>query len=97
MRGLLVVTVVELPTATANWSSEPLEKSRLVSSDWSLSALPPKADIRQRNEHVCLVPQAEVDRIVWLLSSIARPSAIAAGSCLPERNDRESSIVHRVR
>ena len=30
-------------------------KSRLVSSGWSLSALPPKADIRQRIEHVCFV------------------------------------------
>ena len=31
-------------------------KSRLVSSGWSLSALPPKADIRQRIEHVYFVP-----------------------------------------
>jgi hypothetical protein len=31
-------------------------KSRLVSSGWSMSALPPKADIRQRIEHVCFVP-----------------------------------------
>jgi hypothetical protein len=31
-------------------------KSRLVSSGWSMSALPPEADIRQRIEHVCLVP-----------------------------------------
>ena len=35
-------------------------KSRLVSSGWSLSALPPKADIRQRIEHVCFVPRADV-------------------------------------
>jgi hypothetical protein len=27
-----------------------------VGSGWSLSALPPKADIRQRIEHVCFVP-----------------------------------------
>jgi hypothetical protein len=33
-----------------------LDKSRLVSSGWSMSALPPKADIRQRYEHVCFVP-----------------------------------------
>jgi hypothetical protein len=32
----------------------------LVSSGWSLSALPPKADIRQRIEHVCFVPQADM-------------------------------------
>jgi hypothetical protein len=31
-------------------------KSRLASSGWSMSALPPKADIRQRIEHVCFVP-----------------------------------------
>jgi L,D-transpeptidase catalytic domain len=31
-------------------------KSRSVSSGWSMSALPPKTDIRQRIEHVCLVP-----------------------------------------
>jgi hypothetical protein len=35
-------------------------KSRLVSSGWSLSALPPKADIRQRIEHVCFVPLADI-------------------------------------
>ena len=32
----------------------------LVSSGWSLSALPPKADIRQRIEHVCFVPNADL-------------------------------------
>ena len=31
-------------------------KSRLVSSGWSMSALLPKTDIRQRFEHVCFVP-----------------------------------------
>ena len=35
-------------------------KSRLVSSGWSLAALPPKADIRQRIEHVCFVPIADM-------------------------------------
>ena len=34
-------------------------KSRLVSSGWSLSTLPPKAGIRQRIEHVCFVPEAD--------------------------------------
>jgi hypothetical protein len=29
---------------------------------WSMSALPPKADIRQRIEHVCFVPQADILR-----------------------------------
>ena len=38
-------------------------KSRLVSSGWSLSALPPKADIRQRIEHVCFVPIATFARL----------------------------------
>ena len=35
-------------------------KSRLVSSGWSVSALPPEADIRQRIEHVCFVPKAVI-------------------------------------
>jgi hypothetical protein len=46
---------------TARFSLGPCtHKSRLVSSGWSLSALPPKADIRQRIEHVCFVPEAVV-------------------------------------
>jgi hypothetical protein len=35
-------------------------KSRLVSSGWSMSALPPKADIRERIQYVCFVPQADM-------------------------------------
>jgi hypothetical protein len=35
-------------------------KSRLVGSGWSMSALPPKADIRQRIEHVCFVPATDI-------------------------------------
>jgi hypothetical protein len=35
-------------------------KSRLVGSGWSLSALPPKADICQRIEHVYSVPPADI-------------------------------------
>jgi hypothetical protein len=35
-------------------------KSRLVSSGWSMSALPPKANIRQRIEHVCFVPGTDI-------------------------------------
>jgi hypothetical protein len=35
-------------------------KSRLEGSGWSLSALPSKADIRQRIEHVCFVPLADI-------------------------------------
>jgi hypothetical protein len=38
-------------------------KSRLVSSGWSLSALPPKGDIRQRIEHVRFVPIADISRV----------------------------------
>ena len=34
-------------------------KSKLISSGWSMSALPPRADIRQRVEHVCFVPKAD--------------------------------------
>ena len=37
-------------------------KSRLVSSGRSMSALPPKADIRQRIEHVCFVPTTDIGR-----------------------------------
>jgi hypothetical protein len=41
-------------------SSRPCtHKSRLVSC-WSMSALAPKADIRQRIEHVCFVPKADI-------------------------------------
>jgi hypothetical protein len=36
-------------------------KSRLVSGGLSMSALPPKADIRQRIEHVCFVPLADTE------------------------------------
>ena len=35
-------------------------KSTLASSGWSMSALPPEADIRQRIEHVCFVPIADM-------------------------------------
>jgi hypothetical protein len=35
-------------------------KSSLVSGGWSMSALPPEADIRQRIEHVCFVPLADI-------------------------------------
>ena len=33
-------------------------KSRLVSSGWSRSALPPEADIRRGIKHVCFVPES---------------------------------------
>jgi hypothetical protein len=43
------------------WSARPwTHKSRLVSSGWSMSALPTKADIRQRIEYVCFVPTADL-------------------------------------
>jgi hypothetical protein len=31
-----------------------------IGSGWSMSALPPKADIRQRIEHVCFVPLTDI-------------------------------------
>jgi hypothetical protein len=31
-----------------------------ICSGWFMSALPPKADIRQRIEHVCFVPEADM-------------------------------------
>ena len=37
-------------------------KSRLVSGGWSMSALPPKADIRQPEWHVRYVPEADLQR-----------------------------------
>jgi hypothetical protein len=36
------------------------QKSSLVSGDWSMSALPPEADIRQGERHVRLVPIADI-------------------------------------
>ena len=30
------------------------------SRGWSKSALPPKADIRERIQHVCFVPEADI-------------------------------------
>jgi hypothetical protein len=45
-------------------------RSRLVSSGWSMSALPPKADIRQRVQYVCFVPKADTAR--WNTGSPAR-------------------------
>ena len=51
-------------------------KSRLVSSGWSLSALPPKADIRQGIEHVCFVPLTDIGsedhRLHQILNTVAR-------------------------
>src|SRR4029077_7033573 len=49
--------------STCCMSSQPrpcTHKSRLVSSGWSKSPLPPKADIRQRIEYVCFVPKADI-------------------------------------
>ena len=41
-----------------------------------MSALPPEADIRQRIEHVCFVPEADI-----CLSPAILPSIEAAGAC----------------
>src|SRR3984893_5202596 len=53
-------------------------KSRLVSSGWSLSALPPKADIRQRIEHVCFVPSADTVTTKPPQTCIGRPRPLAS-------------------
>jgi hypothetical protein len=45
-----------------------IHKSRLVSSGWSMSALPPEAGIRQRIEHVCFVPIAVVPTSARLIA-----------------------------
>ena len=41
-----------------------------------MSALPPKADIRQRIEHVCFVPKADVTNVHWRLALGATASAL---------------------
>jgi hypothetical protein len=48
------------PRATCLWTRPCTHKSRSVSSGWSMSGLLPKADIRQRIEHVCFVPKADI-------------------------------------
>jgi hypothetical protein len=56
-------------------------KSRLVSSGWSMSALPPKADIRQRIEHVRFVPKADISaRPLFLVVSRTTPRFVCLGS-----------------
>ena len=42
-------------------------KLRLVTSGWSMSGLLPKADMRQRIEHVCLVPIADLANLTVLI------------------------------
>ena len=53
-------SALPVPKRTRQEARPCTHKSRLVSSGWSLSALPPKADIRQRIEHVCFVPIADI-------------------------------------
>ena len=38
-------------------------KMGLVSNGWSMSAVPPKADISRRRYHVCFVPIADIGRL----------------------------------
>jgi hypothetical protein len=42
------------------WLGRAIINPRLVSSGWSMSALPPKEDIRERIEYVCFVPKADI-------------------------------------
>ena len=55
-------------------------KSRLLSSGWSLSALPPKADIRQRIEHVCFVPIADINRTSTEVARDLKPLGSSPGA-----------------
>ena len=59
---------IELLTPSLPMTFQPVALSRCpryavssASSGWSMSALPPKADIRQRIEYVCFVPKADID------------------------------------
>jgi hypothetical protein len=42
--------------------------------DRQLSALPPKADIRQGNRDVCFVPKADIAGLIYSITSSARAS-----------------------
>ena len=65
---------------------------------WAMSALPPKADIRQRIEHVCFVPEADIKA-----ADVPAPSTTAViGRLLPSCVDthtllRSSIDARRVR
>jgi hypothetical protein len=62
-----------------------IHKSRLVSSGSSMSALPPKADIRQRIEHVCFVPLTDIGLaphrgvLKWLELTMSRAARLLVG------------------
>ena len=56
-------------------------KSRLVGSGWSMSGLLPKADIRQRIEHVCFVPSADI-LVAFLLRITRSPRLPGSGEHL---------------
>jgi hypothetical protein len=58
---------LEIPPCFKQLTRPCIQKSRLVSGGWSLSAFTPKADIRQRIEHVCFVPIADVGFTLWIV------------------------------
>ena len=62
-------------------------KSRLVRSGWLMSALPPKADIRERMQYVCFVPTADIPRDTSADDS-ARPSS-PRGSLTSEKTTED--------
>jgi hypothetical protein len=47
-----------------------LGQKQTSASRSGMSALPPKADIRQRIEHVCFVPEADIDTGATLLPGV---------------------------
>jgi hypothetical protein len=83
------------PRLSAHYGSRPCtHKSRLVSSGWSLSALPPKADIRQRIEHVCFVPEADISA-ARQLSPLVPSADIDGGRRLTRHaNDASSRVTY---
>ena len=71
-------------------------KSRLVSSGWSLSALPPKADIRQRIEHVCFVPEADIYQLAVAQSTFRTGGSVQVRSRISLRGEwrrRQSRVL----
>ena len=68
-----------------------------------MSALPPKADIRQRIEHVCFVPIADIvsrallcDLTRMMMSSTKPPSVILAGMGGVARSELVTAVIKAV-
>jgi hypothetical protein len=55
------------PVKSFNWPMSALGHKRTLKWVRAMSALPPKADIRQRNRHVRFVPKADIQLYVDLL------------------------------